>query len=144
MTSEEVLRRLGRNGEELQDLTDRLPEGRRPSALPVVVHMELASLIYNERAFSILSSANPTLRSFYRDPRVTGADPSARTWREWVDSYLRSRRELLEVLRRVPLPDWERFGTHERHGRMTLHEVLCKLAEHEAPHLDQLRGLAAP
>ena len=60
-----------------------------------------------------------------------------------LDLYFRRRIELAHMLRGVTPADFERVGTHETLGQITLQALLENLASHEEEHIAQLEAMGA-
>jgi hypothetical protein len=115
------------------------------SALAVLAHLRASGDILMPRLYQILVRDDPPLPAF-----------DERGWAEvagFVDSPLdlvltsfsARRAELVRLLCGLDLATWRRTGQHEVQGRLTLWQIACHLARHEAEHLAQLeRALAAP
>ncbi len=51
------------------------------------------------------------------------------------------RAELASMLRRAASDDWERIGTHEERGVISLLDVITHVVEHEEEHCAQLEAI---
>ncbi len=60
-----------------------------------------------------------------------------------LDLYFRRRVELAHMLRSVAPADFERVGTHEALGQITLQALLENMASHEEEHIAQLEAREA-
>jgi uncharacterized damage-inducible protein DinB len=122
-----------------EDLTARPGPGKW-SIQEVVIHLVDSDEIAIDRMKRILTEDNPTL--LY-------ADESAYTDRLFIhDQSLEDaltifevgRRQFARVLRRLPDEAFERFGTHNRKGRVTVGEMVASYIKHVDDHLVYLLG----
>ena len=140
-----VLRGPGQVSRIFSMLTDQ--QLREPSApgewspAEVLAHLRAADDIQSIRAYMILSRDEPSLLAF--DERVWAEVAGYLTLhpRASLDIYFRRRIELAHMLRGVAPADFERAGTHETLGRLTLQALLENLASHEEEHVVQLEAM---
>ncbi len=105
----------------------------------IVMHMVDSDLIAAHRMKQIIAEENPTLirfdetafgeRLFYDD-----VDPALA-----CDLFVKNRQLLGQILRRQPDAIFERHGTHNVRGRVTLAEQLALYTNHLHHHLEFLR-----
>jgi hypothetical protein len=114
------------------------------SAAEILAHIRASDDILSPRCYAILVRDNPPLPG-YDDRRwaeVAGYvnarfAPSLTTFR------LR-RQELVSTLSRIAPADWERPGTHEQHGTITLLDLAEMMVAHEEEHCTELAALPSP
>lgn len=104
----------------------------------VVAHLRAANDILEPRILQVLVRPNTPLIGFdealwlhvlgYATLPVTDLLQTM-TWR---------RKELVHALRDIPPEAWERTGTHEVRGPMTVFELATQIADHEDEHLAQI------
>src|SRR5215813_12284535 len=142
-----VLRGPGRVSHIFSMLTDKqlgapLAPGEWSPA-EVLAHLRAADDIQAMRAYMILTREEPPLPAF--DERVWSEVAGYLTLhpRASLDLYFRRRIELAHMLRGVAPADFERAGTHETLGRLTLQALLENLASHEEEHVAQLEAMEA-
>ncbi len=109
----------------------------------VLAHLRAADDIQSVRAYMILSRDEPPLPAF--DERIWAEVAGYLTLhpRVSLDLYFRRRIELAHMLRGVAPADFERVGTHETLGQITLQVLLENLASHEEEHIAQLEAIDA-
>lgn len=104
----------------------------------VFAHLRAANAILEPRLFFVLVRDNPPLVG-YDDARwleVARYDSLPVT--ESLESMRLHRGELVHALRGIVLEDWDRTGTHEVRGPMTVLEIARQITEHEDDHLAQI------
>jgi len=119
------------------DSVDTSDEGEW-SPVRVFAHLRAANAILEPRILFVLVRDNPPLVG-YDDTRwleVARYDTLPVT--ESLESMRLHRAELIHALRGISLEDWERTGTHEVRGPMTVLEIAKQLVEHEEDHLAQI------
>lgn len=81
------------------------------------------------------------------NPWVAGYDPNqwarernyaAASLDDALAGFLRFRAEYLQVLEGLMPEQWERAGTHEEHGRITILNYAINMVGHDATHLAQI------
>lgn len=113
------------------------------SPAEVLAHLRAADDIQSIRAYMILARDEPPLPAF--DERIWAEVAGYLTLhpRASLDIYFRRRIELAHMLRGVAPADFERVGTHETLGQITLQALLENLASHEEEHIAQLEAVGA-
>jgi hypothetical protein len=111
------------------------------SAAEVLAHLRASDDILTARAFMILARNNPPMPSF--DDRIWAevAGYVQADIHTSLEAFRLRRAELVAMLRRVALGDWERTGAHEERGSVTLLGIIEGLVEHEEEHCEQLEAL---
>ena len=108
------------------------------SAAEIVAHLRATDAVVAYRVYAMLVRDNPPLPAF-----------DVRRWTEVAryaeaDVHLSAalfaarRSELVRMLLGTSPDDWERTGTHEQRGRITVLDQVTTLVEHEEEHLPQL------
>jgi hypothetical protein len=119
---------------------DSVEEGALADWAPATVfaHLRAANAILEPRIMFVLVRDNPPLVG-YDDARwlEVGRFESIPIT-ESLESMRLHRSELLHALRGISPEDWERTGTHEVRGPMTVLEIAQQLAEHEDDHIAQI------
>jgi hypothetical protein len=117
------------------------PGGESWSAGEILAHLRASDDIIGYRAYAILARDNPPLPA-YDDRRwmaVTGY--AELPFRESLAAFSLRRADLERLLRRATPADWQRVGTHELRGPLTLADLITELLEHEEEHCRQLEAL---
>jgi uncharacterized damage-inducible protein DinB len=121
-----------------EDLTARPGPGKW-SILELVVHLADSDSISIDRMKRMLSEENPQL--LYADE--TAYVDRLATHEQSLDDALTlfevGRRQFARVLRKLPDAAFERHGTHNRRGRVTVGEMVKNYIEHTDYHLKFLR-----
>jgi hypothetical protein len=105
----------------------------------VFAHLRAANAILEPRIYFVLVRDNPPLVG-YDDTRwleVARYDTLPVT--ESLESMRLHRNELIHMLRSISPEDWDRTGTHEVRGAMTVLEIAQQIIDHENDHMDQIR-----
>lgn len=104
----------------------------------IVGHLCDSARYWGARMFRVANEENPVLVSFDENALVDLAAYRYRT----LDELLRGFRLLAEgnvaLLRALDAATWERMGTHEARGPMTLRAIVTAEADHEQVHVRQL------
>lgn len=104
----------------------------------IVGHLCDSARYWGARMFRVAHEENPLLVSFDENALV---DLAAYRYRA-LDELLRGFRLLAEgnvaLLRTLDTAAWERMGTHEARGPMTLRTIVATEADHEQVHVRQL------
>lgn len=112
------------------------------SIMEVLAHLRASDDILAYRIYCMLARDEPSLPAYdeRRWAEVAGytqtADP-----RGLLNVYVGRRAELVNLLRRISPAEWQRAGTHEDHGRITIAGVATYLVEHEEEHCQQIDRL---
>jgi hypothetical protein len=121
-----------------------LPSDCEWSALAVLAHIRASDDILSPRLVAMLAREEPALPAF--DERRWGevmgyADAD---FQELLATFTFRRVELVRALRLLTPRDWQRVGTHESRGQITMLETLRHLVEHEAEHCHQIETILHP
>lgn len=115
------------------------PEDGEWSAKEVLCHLRDTAALYSTRLRRIATEAEPFLPGWDQEEHAKGyLDESTPLV---LPAYVESRLTLLDFLHQQPGSAWERKGTHEEDGPMSLRAMLDREAQHELDHLSQLRRL---
>jgi hypothetical protein len=110
------------------------------SILELVVHLADSDAISIDRMKRMLIEDNPTL--LYADETVYNERlfPHEQTLEDALTLIEVGRRQFARVLRKLPPEAFERFGTHNRRGRMTVGGMVHDYIEHVDHHLGFLHA----
>lgn len=104
----------------------------------IVGHLCDSARYWGARMFRVAHEENPRLASFDENEMVSLAAYRYRA----LDELLRSFRLLAEgnvaLLRSLGAAAWDRVGTHDTRGPITLREMVAIEADHEQVHVRQL------
>jgi hypothetical protein len=101
----------------------------------VAIHVADTEFVLVDRMKRIIAEDNPTLLAFDETQWATGlhyADQSAEDAAKLIEI---NRRQFVRVLRGLPESAFQRHGTHNEAGRLTLADVLKKAQDHLAHHV---------
>jgi uncharacterized damage-inducible protein DinB len=117
------------------------PEGEW-SAAQVIGHLAACEFYFVERLNRLLREDSPHLRAFGTkafECQESMMDAS-------VDSNLQAFNELrgesVSMLMSLALNLWDRAGTYESEGKMSIEDVVELMIDHDAEHLAQIEALA--
>ncbi len=117
------------------------PEGEW-NAAQVVAHMAAAEHLWLERLNLLLREKEPRIRP-------GGSGKSAEIQEQLMggsiddnlDAFNTTRGEIVSLLMGLSLRDWERSGTHDIHGEISIADVVESIVDHDAEHMAQLQAL---
>jgi hypothetical protein len=109
----------------------------------IVCHMrDMEQGAYLARYTRILEEDNPTLPDLDGDVLALERGYQSLKLGEVLRDWKRARRESLRLLRKVKGAQWQRVGTHEVDGPLTLEQLLQRHAVgNDLAHLGQIRGI---
>ncbi len=97
---------------------------------------------YLERYRRILAEENPTLPDIDGDIRAIRDDYRSLKLADVLRDWLKLRKECLRLLKSVKGSSWERMGTHETAGPLTMDALLRRQAMgNDEAHLGQIEGI---
>jgi hypothetical protein len=120
------------------DSVDSSAEGNW-SPQQVFAHLRAANAILEPRIYFVLVRDNPPLVGYDDTLWLEVARYASLPITESLESMRLRRSELVHMLRHITLEEWDRTGTHEVRGPMTVLEIAQQIIEHEEDHLDQIR-----
>jgi hypothetical protein len=117
------------------------PEGEW-SAAQVMAHMAGAEHLWLERLHRLLREPNPRIKP---GPTEKSSQVQAQlmdgSLADNLDTFNTARGEIVSLLMGLSLRDWERTGTHDIRGEVTIADVVEAIVDHDAEHLAQLEAL---
>src|SRR5579871_1602054 len=111
------------------------------SVAQIFAHMRAADDIWTPRIFMVLVRDQPLLAGFDERRWEEVAGYAQVDFQLSLQTFTLRRAELVSALRRATPQDWQRMGTHEARGQLSLREVVIGLLEHEEEHCAQLEAL---
>jgi hypothetical protein len=153
---EDLLARLETMPDELRRAAVALGEARRREPPPgggfclveQVWHLaDLEREGYGERLRRIREETEPHLPDFDGARVAAERDYRSRSLEEGLAAFAAARAAHLALLRSLPAEAWERAGTQEGVGRVTLADIPRMMGEHDASHRAEIAVLlsgAAP
>jgi hypothetical protein len=98
---------------------------------------------YGARISRILAEENPALANFDGETLARERVYQDRDVERGIALFARARAANLAMLRRVAGSQWERSGSQEGIGRVTLADIPRMMAEHDRSHGDEVADLLA-
>lgn len=113
------------------------------SILEIVAHMrDMERDAYLARYRRILAEENPALPDIDGDIYAIRGDYRSLKLADVLRDWLKLRKECLKLLKSVKGPRWERMGTHETAGPLTMDALLRRQAMgNDEAHLAQIEGI---
>ncbi len=111
------------------------------SAAEVLAHLRAADDIQAYRAYAILARDDAPMPAFDERRWAEVAGYAVLPPHESAATYASRRGEMVAMLRRISLEEWDRTCQHETLGDLTLWAQISNLAEHEEEHTQHLREM---
>ncbi len=117
------------------------PEGEW-NAAQVLAHMAAVEQLWLERLNQLLREKEPRIR-----PGGSGkigeveAQLMGGNVADNLEAFNTSRGEIVSLLMGLSLRDWERSGTHDISGEISIADVVESIVDHDAEHIAQLQAL---
>ena len=111
------------------------------SAAEILAHVRASDDIMAYRVYAMLARDVPPLPAYDERRWAEVAGYAQLDFHASLDTFTKRRAELVALLRRIAPEDWERTGTHEARGPLTLRAVVTGLVEHEEEHAEQIEAL---
>ncbi len=119
------------------------PDENEWSAKEIVAHLRDAADIWGGRLFRTVEEDAPFLPGFDEGQLAHVRSYYYEYFGHALDAFAFSRERTLALLRSLDEAGWQRAAQHEEAGRLTLQEMVERMASHERDHLDQLRRTLA-
>jgi hypothetical protein len=110
----------------------------------VFAHVRAAQDILEPRIFYTLVNETPPLLAYDERRWAEIARYATLPVIESLEMMRLRRNELVRALRGIAPEDWERSGTHEVRGPMTVMEIARYIADHEDEHVAQIESGVGP
>lgn len=112
------------------------------SAAQVLAHMAATEHLWLERLNLLLREKEPRIRP-------GGSGKAAQVQEQLMDgsvagnldAFNTTRGEIVSLLMGLSLRDWERSGTHDINGEISIADVVESIVDHDAEHIAQLQAL---
>jgi len=108
------------------------------SPAEVLAHVRASQDILEPRIFFVLVRDNPMLLAYDDGRWAQVARYSSLPITESLDTMRLRRKELVRALRSISAADWERTGTHEARGVMSVLDLARYVADHDDEHIAQI------
>lgn len=120
------------------------PEENEWSGKEIVAHLRDAADIWGGRLFRTIEEDAPFLPGFDEAALARVRSYYYEHYGMALDAFTFYHERTLTLLRSLDAAGWQRAAQHEELGRITLEDMVARMADHERDHLGQLqRTLAA-
>lgn len=109
------------------------------SILELVIHLQDSDAIATDRMKRVIAEDNPTLLSADESAYVARLFSHEQSLEDAMLLFETGRRQMARALRKLPPEAFERQGTHNVAGRLTLRQLIEGYADHLDHHLKFLR-----
>lgn len=110
------------------------------SPVQVLAHVRAANDILEPRIYHVLVRENTPLLAYDDGVWAQRARYATLPITESLDTMKHRRKELVHMLRGISLEDWQRTGTHEVRGPMSVYELALYVADHDEEHIAQIEA----
>ena len=117
------------------------PQRGEWSAAQVAAHLADAELVYSVRVRLILTDDNPTITAYDQDAWASRLSMSDLDVAGSVARFRMLREANLRLYESLEADEWDRVGTHEEVGLVSITSIVETLIGHDRAHLDQIRKL---
>jgi hypothetical protein len=112
-------------------------DDRPPDLLPLMVALRDRDQLVLQRLQSLMRETDPYLPAISDDVQAKpGTDPAA-----VLAEFETARGEVVSLLMNLSLKDWDRTGTHEIDGEITLADEVERHVEFDEEHVARIRAL---
>ena len=125
---------------EAAELAGTPPDGEWGAA-QVLAHMAATEGFWLERLNLLLRETDPLLRAPSGEMGTRQDALMNDTIADNLAAFNQVRGETISLLMGFSLRDWDRSGTHETRGEMSIADVADMMVDHDAEHLEQLHAL---
>ena len=122
---------------------DYVPGPDNWSVRQILCHVADSEIVVAERFRRIIAEDNPLLVAYDQNAWARNLDYQRRRIAQAMETFRRLRAENHELLKSLPEAAFERKGTHQERGEVTLHDQLHVYARHAEQHARQIRGVRA-
>jgi hypothetical protein len=116
------------------------------SANQVLAHLRSCADVWGDCIVTILNQDKPTIRAINPRTWIRETDYPEQEFRSSLQAFTAQRSALLKVLKQLNPEAWSRFATVTGAGKplvRTVHSYAQWMAEHERPHLKQIKRIAS-
>lgn len=122
------------------DSVDSSQPGQWTSA-EVLAHVRASNDILEPRIYQVLVRDNPALLAFDEQKWAQIAGYTSVPLLESLAALSFRRADLVRLLQSLSPGDWDRTGTHETNGPMTVWQLANYIADHDAEHAAQIEAV---
>ncbi len=127
----------GLTGEELA----RRPAPDKWCIKEILCHLMDGEIIWVGRLKRIIAEDNPFLPSYDQDKFAAALYYTDLDTKSVLLTFGMLRSTTVDVLQRLPDEAWQRKGTHDTRGAVTLADMLAVMCGHDANHIKQIRAI---
>jgi hypothetical protein len=118
-----------------------IPQRGEWSAAQVAAHLADAEMVYSVRIRMMLTDDNPTLVAYDQDAWAARLSMSDLDVAGSIARFRTLREANLRLYESLEEDEWERVGTHDEQGLVSIKGTVETLIGHDRSHLDQFRKL---
>jgi hypothetical protein len=118
-----------------------IPQRGEWSAAQVATHMADAEMVYSVRIRMMLTDDNPTLVAYDQEAWAERLSMSDESIAGAIARFRILREANLRVYESLEEAEWDRVGTHDEQGTVSIRGTVETLIGHDRAHLDQIRKL---
>jgi DinB superfamily len=107
----------------------------------IVAHLADTELVAAHRFRQVIAEDSPTLVAFNQEAWAARLDYARRKPKQSLESFRRLRAENYDLLKELPAAAYERAGTHNERGRLTLGQMVEGFANHAESHARQVQTI---
>ena len=122
---------------------DYVPAPDKWSIRQILCHVADSEIVAAERFRRIIAEDNPLLVAYDQNAWSRNLDYQRRKISQALETFRHIRGENHELLRSLPEAAFERQGTHQERGPVSLLDQLRTYAQHAESHAGQIRGVRA-
>ncbi len=111
------------------------------SAAQVLAHLAAAERLFFGRLNQLLRERDPLLKRPSEEHFAYQEQLMSGTVEQNLNAFNAVRGEVISLLMGLSLRDWEKTGTHETRGEVTLADLVEHMVDHDAEHIEQLESL---
>jgi uncharacterized damage-inducible protein DinB len=117
------------------------PDGEWTAA-QVIGHLAACEFYFVERLNRLLREDSPHLQAFGTKASERQESMMGASIDENLQAFNELRGESVSMLMSLALNLWDRAGTYEKEGKMSIEDVVELMIDHDAEHLAQIEALA--
>jgi hypothetical protein len=118
-----------------------VPQRGEWSTSQVAAHMADAEMVYSVRIRMMLTDDNPTLVGYDQEAWAARLSMTDETVAGAIARFRILREANLRLYESLEEDEWDRVGTHEEQGLVSIKGTVETLIGHDRSHLDQIRKL---
>jgi hypothetical protein len=113
------------------------------SILELLCHLrDMEQLVLQSRCKQVLSGDNPYLPEVKQNEVAEAGNYQAQDPGEVLGTFQTLRDETVAMLQDLPVEGWQRGGIHFSSGPITIEEMVVRMSNHDASHLNQMKDIA--